>query len=435
MVEADVLVLGGGLAGLSAALELQRQGRQVLVLERAARLGGKAGSTVTSAGVFPDGPTSFNGRAEVFWRFLSLLGLEDEVARVHGTSASRYLVRDGKLRGLRSSPLSLLTTRALSLNDKFAMAKEFFTRSSNIASEDESLRSLLERRFGRACVEHVFEAVLTGVFAGDLGELSVRSCFPALVDAEAKHGGVIRAMLAAPKAGRAGIYTFTRGFSVIGERAAARVPNVCGVSAERIDVDARGVLVRCEDGREFRGRSLVLAVEADIAARLLEPVAPSELSTFDAAPLALVQWSERSPGDSRMPRGFGYLAAPVEKTFALGTLFVGDLLDESPRRFSTFIGGALQRARAAAPDDELLEGTRADVKRLTGGVVGDVHRVVRWPRAVFQPRVGHFAAMQRVRARLASTPIVLAGSYCGGAAMKDALASGFAAAKALEVAS
>ena len=73
MAEVDVLVVGGGLAGLAAALEAQRQGRSVQVLERASRLGGKAGSTQLPSGLFPDGPVSFNGRAAVFWRFLELL--------------------------------------------------------------------------------------------------------------------------------------------------------------------------------------------------------------------------------------------------------------------------------------------------------------------------------------------------------------------------
>lgn len=69
MADADVIVVGGGLAGLASALELQRLGRQVLVLEQSTQLGGKANSTQTSAGLFPDGPTSFNGRAATFWYF------------------------------------------------------------------------------------------------------------------------------------------------------------------------------------------------------------------------------------------------------------------------------------------------------------------------------------------------------------------------------
>jgi protoporphyrinogen oxidase len=155
------------------------------------------------------------------------------------------------------------------------------------------------------------------------------------------------------------------------------------------------------------------------------------LASFPYAPMALLQWAEATPGDSRLPHGFGYLAAPLEKTFGLGTLFVGDLLSESPRRFSTFIGGGIAPDRVTLSDEALLEGVRGDLRRLTGGTVGYLAGVVRWPLGVFQPPPGHLGSLARLKAALADAPVALAGSYLGGAAMKDALQAGFAAASQL----
>ena len=439
---ATVLVLGGGLAGISAALELQRLGHRVLLVDRAPQLGGKAGSTETASGTFPTGPTSFNGRYPAFWRFLDLLGLSDDATKLKPASSARFIVRDGKLNGLRPSPLSVLGTGALSFSDKWSLAKEFLSPSKTKSDGlDESLEALLVRRFGQKTVDHFLAAVMTGIFAGDLRTLSAQACMPALVAAEREYGSVLKGVLKAMKkkepGARPGLYTFAKGFGVIGARAAERLPCSLNTELESLTIDARGVTVvgQRQGARvEFHATSVVVATEADVAARLLGPSMPeaaSVLSEFTYAPVTLVQWAEKVPGDSKLPLGFGYLTAPIEGLFALGTLFVGDLLEESPRRFSTFIGGALQRDRAALPDAALVAGVQEDLSKLTGGVVGQVMQVVRWPQAVFQPAVGHATQVAALQATLVGGRVALAGSYFGGAAMKDALVSGFAAAQAL----
>ena len=440
-----IVILGGGLAGLSAALELQRLGRRVMVVERASRLGGKADSTETSLGSFPTAPTSFNGRYPSFWRLLELLGLSDEATRLRPISSARFIVRDGKLQGLRPSPFSVIGTGALTFGDKWALAREFISPSpARSDGADESLEALLVRRFGQKTVDHFLAAVMTGIFAGDLKTLSAQACMPALVTAEKEYGSVLKGALKSMKhtqtGARPGLYTFARGFGCLGTRAAERLPCSLSTEIETLVVDARGATAKgTREGQpvEFRASQLVMATEADVAAKLLKtsmPAAAAVLSEFRYAPVTLLQWAEKTPGDSMLPRGFGYLTAPIEKLFAMGTLFIADQLEESPRRFSTFIGGGLGPEKAALSDAELLEGAQRDLTRLTGGTIGQVCQVVRWPRAVFQPAVGHAAQVARLNTALMG-PVALAGSYFGGAAMKDALASGFAAAESLTAAS
>ena len=90
--ETQVVVVGGGLAGLVCADDLHRRGIAVLVLEAAARLGGRV-HTVT----FPDGVTGEAGMEE-FWAvnpataLIDELGLPVRVDRAHSS-----VVIDGEL--------------------------------------------------------------------------------------------------------------------------------------------------------------------------------------------------------------------------------------------------------------------------------------------------------------------------------------------------
>jgi oxygen-dependent protoporphyrinogen oxidase len=442
MAEHDVIVVGGGLAGLAAALELKAHGRDVLLLERDRGLGGKAATLATRWGDFPLGPTSLNGRHPAFWKLLGLLGLENEALPLSPLSQARFIVRDHRLTAIRPSPLSVLTTPALTLKDKLTLAVDLLgTRRAPAVQQDESLDAFLERRFGRALTDHFFAAVMTGIFAGDMKKLSATSCMPALVTAEKEYGSVLRGTLKSLQrtedGARRGLYTFRGGFGVIGRAAATRLDVWTEAFVTAVRPSGLGVQVLVErDGTEvaLEARRVVLATEATVAGPLVAPWNPraaAALEKLPYAPIALVHWAEQAPGDSKLPSGFGYLAAPIEGCFGLGTLFVGDLLGEQPRRFSTFVGGGIAPERVDLSDEALLKGVAGDVAQLTGGRVGQLAGVVRWRRAVFQPPLGHLAALEELRQAMAHTPVTMAGSYFGGAAMKDAIASGFQAAAAL----
>jgi len=436
----DVVVVGGGLAGLAAALELQSQGREAVILEAGPRLGGKAGTFRSPSGHFPTGPTSFNGRHPVFWRFLELIGLSDEAKRLSPRSGARFIVRGGALRPLKPNPISVLTTDALTFKDKWTLARDFFgSKKPAPVEEDESLDAFLERRFGRVLTDHFFAAVFSGIFAGDLKRLSARTCMPSLVAAEKEYGSVLKGALKNMRnvepGTRPGLYTFEDGMGVMPERAAAKVNAKLGAKVTALVPASGGVRVEWEDASGAHATTcaqVVLATEAGPASAIirgLSPEAADLLAGIKYAPIALVQWAETAPGESKLPEGFGYLSSPAENMFALGTLFVGDLLAEAPRRFSSFVGGAVYPDRAVLSDEELAEGLKKEIAQLTGGTVGTVAGVVRWKDAVAQPEPGHQARLDKLDVALKDAPVVLAGSYRGGAAMKDALLSGFTAAE------
>lgn len=409
----EVLVIGGGLAGISAAFAAQELGADVLIVEAGPRLGGILQPLATALGPIDQGPTTFSGRHADLWWLIHRCGLDAEAFRL--AEAPRFLVRDGRLEGITPSLLALARTRALSRREKIRALAEVFVRTRPPAGP-ESLHDFFARRFGERVATGPVNAVLTGVFAGDLRRLDAARCLPAVVAAERQSGSVIRGMTTGGSAptGRPGLWSLRGGLHTVGAAAAA-LPHHLGAPVTKIRAQGAGWRVETAQGA-FEAGSVVVAAQAPAAGRLLGlPI----LEEAPYAPMAVVHWADEA-GVSGLPAGFGSLAPAREGTFALGTLHTGEMLGEGHKRYATFVGGLRQPQRVDLPDDELVAGIQGDLRRLVGGRFGELLGVCRWDRAVYQPNIGHDP-------RPLANPapgLFLAGSYLGSSAMKDAVASG-----------
>lgn len=117
--DSEVVIIGGGLAGLAAAMYIAPSGCSVRLLERQRRLGGLAATDVRDGFSFNQGAHALyvdGPGAEV----LAELGIETKGGR---PPTSGRLVMDGQAEIAPAGPISLARTRALSLSEKFDMAK------------------------------------------------------------------------------------------------------------------------------------------------------------------------------------------------------------------------------------------------------------------------------------------------------------------------
>ena len=116
----DLVVVGGGLAGLCAAATAATDGLRVLLLEQRG-LGGRAATTTVDPGVvFNAGPRAFytGGPGEAA---LAALGIT--VRGGQPDSAHSYGVLDGAVHRLPAGPLTLLRTPLLSARSKLAVGR------------------------------------------------------------------------------------------------------------------------------------------------------------------------------------------------------------------------------------------------------------------------------------------------------------------------
>jgi phytoene dehydrogenase-like protein len=118
--QADVVVVGGGMAGLTAACYLARTGVGVTLFEKAPYLGGRAATRKFSRFLFNRG-----GHALYTGGAASRVFEELGIAYDYGIPKDTFVLQDGKPSPFPADPLGLLRTDVLDTRDKLALVRLF----------------------------------------------------------------------------------------------------------------------------------------------------------------------------------------------------------------------------------------------------------------------------------------------------------------------
>jgi protoporphyrinogen/coproporphyrinogen III oxidase len=197
-----VVIVGGGITGLTAAYYLQKHAREsklpldVKLVEASHRVGGKIQTFVKDGFVIERGPDSFLERKESAGRLAREVGLGDKLVN-NSTGKSYVLVKDklhpmpgGAVMGIPTQIGPFITTGLFSWPGKFRAAGDFFMPASKVKG-DQSLGDFFRRRLGDEVVENLIEPLLSGIYAGDIDNMSLLSTFPQFYQVEQKYGSLI----------------------------------------------------------------------------------------------------------------------------------------------------------------------------------------------------------------------------------------------------
>ncbi|XP_031949114.1 protoporphyrinogen oxidase [Corvus moneduloides] len=465
-----VAVVGGGISGLAACYHLVRAPRppKVVLLEASGRFGGWLQSTRTPEGaVFEHGPRGVRPAGAVgaeTLHMVSELGLAGDILPVpgdHPASRNRFLYLGGALHRLPSGLGGLLRavppfSRAL----LWSGVRDLVTPAGT--EPDESAHAFARRRFGPEVADVAVDSLCRGVFAGDSRALSVRSCFPALFQAERRRGSVLLGLALGhgagsrpePEAGlvrraraerwsqwslRGGMETLARGLVAF--------------------VSPRGAELRCHAPLRHlchrRGRwQLTLAdgtITADHVVSALPAAALAEALPAEAEPLArelrcipaasVAVVNLQYEGATLPVTGFGHLVPSSEDPALLGIVYDSVAFPEhdgtagTPSlRLTVMLGGAWFRQSfgdpAAAAPELLLRRARAAVRDHLGLAGTPARAIVRVQQdCIPQYTLGHWERLERIQQFLKEQelPLSLIGASYAGVSVNDCIASAKAA--------
>jgi oxygen-dependent protoporphyrinogen oxidase len=439
----DVIVIGGGIAGLSCAWKLHATGLDVLVLEAQPQAGGNIRTEEHAGYRLELGPYSVMGGSETLWQLVEELDIEKLAVPSEAAADNRFIYRDGELLPLPLSLGGFFGTKLLSTRAKLRLMAEPFIR--NGAQPDDTAWQFFVRRFGEEAATYVMGPFVSGIYAGDPKLLGARAAFPKFYDFERKSGsmigGSIKYMLAKRRRmkregirSRKGLYSFDGGLGrLTGEIADRLVEHVItGAPVESVRREGDDYLVEAGSAR-YQSRAVVCAVPPAAASKILGTLAPGVVAPMVAIPMSpvtLIHWSQPAGGE-RIPPGFGFLMPRHYGLRVLGTVFASQLFPgrapEGQVLLSSFYGGMLDRKFMELDDDRAVDVLLQEHRQILGAIEQpEMVRIYRYPGAIPQLLPDHPERIAEIYRCLDEHPgIVLAGNYQTGVGVEHAVASGY----------
>lgn len=448
-----VAVVGGGIAGLSAAWELLRDNEvRVVVLDAADAVGGKLRSARVAGHLVDVGAESMLARRPEATGLVAEVGLSARVTHPEPVPAAvwsrgrREPLPAGTVMGVPTDPAG---AAGVLTPDEVARAVD--ERVGPPLTQDVAVGAFVEGRVGPAVVDRLVEPLLAGVYAGHARRLSLQATVPALWSAATAGTAIVGRPLAPGDTGSAGGPVFAGYAGGLG----ALATDLAGVLADRGVVIRTGSTVRelaprrngwrLTIGPTIRPEALdvdgvVVAVPATPAARLLRPVAAGAAELLDAvdyASVAIVTVALPRSAAARLD-GSGFLVPPVEPLTIKAATFSSAKwawLDRAVPEV-VYLRASLGRAGEVAvlqrDDADLVHTALTDLRTVLGPDLPDPvdAHVQRWGGALPQYAVGHLARIQAVREAVVTLPALgLAGAAYEGVGIPACVASGRRAAR------
>lgn len=446
----SVVIIGGGITGLTAAYYLQEKAKQAQVsldiqlLEASDRLGGKIRTHQVDGFTIERGPDSFLARKEAAVRLVESLGIQDQVIR--NQTGQAYILANnvlhpmpqGSFMGIPTEIKPFLKTSLLSAQGKARVGLDYVLPRS-AAVGDQSLGHFFRRRFGDELVDNIIEPLLSGIYAGDMDEMSLLATFPQFFEIEQKHQSLIKGLQktrqkSARQTGRkeGQFFSFKKGLITL-VKALETAIDPAIIKLQQAVKEIKGhedfYSILCQNGQTIKADKVIVTTPHHSL--------PSMFASYD-----FFQKMEEMSSNSVANVALAYDAKDIKNDLD-GTGFV--IARNSDYRITACTwthkkwqgtapeGKALLRAYVGKPGDQAVVGLSDE--EITDIALHDIQRsmgitarlelsiVTRWEEAMPQYEVGHKARTLAIkRAAAEQLPgVYLAGSSFDGVGIPDCI--------------
>ncbi len=457
---AHTAILGSGITGLCAAHALQKSGKSIQIFDSHHQVGGALQSTLDHDYLAEHGPNSLLVKDQRVATLLNDVGLtidhSEQTIIARDEAKKRYIVQDGSPHAMPDSPLGMLRTPLFSTTGKLRFALEPFI-GRYTGEGEESFASFVRRRLGPDMLASAAGPFVSGIYAGDPENLSVRHAFPRLWNLEHHYGSFILGAIALQfgwgpigknpnRISPAKMISFQSGMHTLPQAIADHLPpNALSLNCQITAIerkDHRWHLTWTDaSGSSHIGiyQQLVVAIphhklpDLPLPADIIETLKP--LTTLASPPVTSLVLGFKREDIAHPLDGFGMLIKREEQSPLLGVLFSSSMFDDrAPDGHVTLtcmMGGTLNPRYAENSDQVVLD----ELNRLLG-ISGQPTFRQRspWKHAIPQCDLKY----QRIIDALElcennNSGIYFAGNYRGGISVGDCIVNGLELGKSLSL--
>lgn len=369
-----VVIIGGGLTGLTLAYLLQRKGVDFILLEKDEKPGGVIRTQLRDGFTYETGPnTGIIAHPEVAELF-EMITPDSELELADPRAENRWILKNGKWKALPSGFISAVKTPLFSLKDKLAILGEPFRKQGEDPME--TIAALVKRRLGQSYLDYAVDPFISGIYAGDPDLLITKYALPKLYALEQNYGSFIKGAVRKSREPRSDrdrkatrkVFAAKGGFGKLITALAKYIPE------ERLVFSAQNVIVsKSKDGFMIRFQSgngdqnqvysekVVTTTGAHALPGLFDFISPQQLQPITELHYARVVQMIMAFRKWNGPElnAFGGLVPSRENRNLLGVLFPSSIFQnrapEGGALLSVFLGGVRKPELFNLDDAALLK--------------------------------------------------------------------------------
>ena len=385
-----VVIVGGGISGLSTAWYLAKAGIRATIIEREDRLGGVIKTETIEDCVAEAGPDSFLTAKPAASELINELGLTAELIGSNDHQRATFIWRKGQLMKLPEGMTmmvpgkigAILKTPLLSWPGKLRAGFDLLKRPTGV-ERDIPISDFVISHYGREVLDYIAEPMLAGVYGGDPAEMSALSVLPRFVAWEAKYGSLTRAAWKELQTSNAPLFTtLKRGLQSLVDELVRRLnPEV-----------VHGVVEKIEKGYRIKVNGDWVEADHVVIACRPQTVLPNLFPEIPYNSVAVTCVGYRKADVPKVLQGFGFLVPRVERRDISAATWVANKFNDR------------------VPEDKVL--LRLFTTTGSADVLGEVReklgiaadplfvREHRWPESMPQYNVGHTEIVKIIEAML-----------------------------------